>query len=261
MLLADAAPGCMNNETPAPEAAAADPRAPATAAERPATERPRTLYHGWLSPFSRKVRVALGEKGLGFDLVVEKDWERRREFLALNPAGTVPVLVEPDGAVIAGHLAICEYLDETQTPGSLLGTEPRERAEVRRLTAWFDEKFHHDVTQNLVGEKLFRRFMGMGEPDSNAIRAGHQNINLHLDYIAYLSERRTWLAGRTFSMADIAAAAQISCVDYLGDVPWVEYSGAKDWYARVKSRPSFRPLLADYIPGLAPPKHYANLDF
>ena len=221
----------------------------------------RTLYHGWLSPSSRKVRIVLGEKGLEFDLVVEKDWERRREFLLLNPAGTVPVLVEDDGVPLSEATAICEYLDETHANGALLGTEPRERAEVRRLVAWFDHKFYREVTQNLVGEKLYKRFMGMGTPDSSAIRAGHQNLVPHLEYIAWLCDRRSWLAGPAFSLADVAAAAQISCVDYLGDVPWAEHPHAKDWYARVKSRPSFRPLLADYIAGLPPPKHYANLDF
>lgn len=221
----------------------------------------RTLYHGWLSPTSRKVRIVLGEKGLEFDLVVEKDWERRREFLILNPAGTVPVLVEDDGVAFADAGAICEYLDETHAAGALIGSDVRERAEVRRLAAWFDTKFYREVTQNLVGEKLYKRFMSMGTPDSSAIRAGHQNLVPHLEYIAWLCDRRTWLAGPKFSLADAAAAAQISCVDYLGDVPWAEHPGAKDWYARVKSRPSFRPLLADYIPGLPPPKHYANLDF
>lgn len=220
-----------------------------------------TLYHGWLSPFSRKVRIALGEKGLAFDLVVEKDWERRREFLALNPAGTVPVLVTTDGLPLADGQTICEYLDETSTGDSLLGADPLLRAEVRRLSAWFDDKFYREVTANLVGEKLYKRFMGMGQPDSNAIRAGHHNLGGHLDYIIWLTERRRWLAGAEFSLADISAAAQLSCVDYLGDVPWKDYPGAKDWYARVKSRPSFRPLLADLIPGLAPPRHYANLDF
>ncbi len=221
----------------------------------------RTLYHGWLSPFSRKVRIVLGEKGLEFDLVVEKDWERRREFLMLNPAGTVPVLVEQDGAVFSDANAICEYLDESHSPGALAGTEARDRAETRRLVAWFDQKFFREVTSNLVGEKLYKRFMGMGTPDSGAIRAGHANLVPHLEYIAWLCDRRTWLGGANFGLADIAAAAQISCVDYLGDVPWAGHAGAKDWYARVKSRPSFRPLLADYIPGLPPPKHYANLDF
>ena len=136
-----------------------------------------------------------------------------------------------------------------------------ERAEVRRLVAWFDGKFAHEVTDNLVGEKVMKRFLGFGEPDSAAIRAGHANIRTHLDYIAFLIERRSWLAGERLSLADIAAAAHISCVDYLGDVPWADHEAAKDWYARIKSRPSFRPLLADAIPGLAPSKVYADLDF
>jgi glutathione S-transferase len=221
----------------------------------------RLLYQFWLSPFSRKVRIALKEKGLEFDPAVEKYWERRPDFLALNPTGQVPVLIEPDGQVLADSQAISEYLDEAYPEQPLLGSEPEQRAETRRLVAWFDQKFYREVTRHLTKEKLLKRFMGMGQPDSQLIRAGLQNIGYHLDYVAYLSERRTWLAGDDFSLADIAAAAQISCLDYLGDVPWSEHPKAKDWYARVKSRPSFRQILADHIPGLPPPKHYANLDF
>ncbi len=221
----------------------------------------RTLYHLWLSPFSRKVRVVLAEKGLDFDMRVEKVWERREEFLAMNPAGQVPVLVEPDGTVLADSNVICEYLEEVYPEPPLLGSDPRARAETRRLVAWFDVKLAREVTHNLVGEKLMKRFLGLGEPDSAAIRAGHSNIHHHLDYVAYLAERRNWLAGGTLSLADIAAGAHLSALDYLGDVPWDDHPGAKDWYARLKSRPSFRPLLADHIPGLPPPKHYADLDF
>ncbi len=192
---------------------------------------------------------------------VERVWERRRAFLAMNPAGQVPVLVEEDGTALADSDAICEYLDEVYPDPSLLGEDPYLRAEVRRLTAWFDTKFYREVTTNLEGEKVMKRFLGLGEPDSNAIRAGLTNIHYHLDYIGYLTERRDWLAGERFSLADIAASAQLSSIDYLGDVPWKDHSAAKDWYARVKSRPSFRPLLADHIPGMAPPKSYADLDF
>ena len=220
-----------------------------------------TLYHGWLSPFSRKVRIALGEKGVDFCLIIEKEWERRLEFLEMNPAGTVPVLVTNEGIALSHSQSICEYIDENTSGESLLGGDLYQRAEVRRLTSWFDEKFYKEVTANLVGEKLFKRCMGMGEPDSNSIRAGHQNLAIHLDYIIWITERRRWLAGSNFSLADIAAAAQISCIDYLGDVPWKNFSGAKDWYARVKSRPSFRSILSDNIPGLSPPRHYSNLDF
>ena len=221
----------------------------------------RTLYHLWLSPFCRKVRIVLAEKGLGFEAKVEKVWQRREGFLRLNPAGSVPVLVEPDGAVLAESWVICEYLDEVYPDPPLIGATPAERAETRRLAAWFDGKFHHEVTDNLLTEKLDKRFMGMGGPDSAAIRAGHDNIATHLEYIGYLSERRTWLAGDGLSLADAAAAAHISALDYLGDVPWEDHPAAKDWYVRIKSRPSFRRLLQDRIPGLPPPKHYADLDF
>jgi glutathione S-transferase len=221
----------------------------------------RLLYQFWLSPFSRKVRIALKEKGLEFELPVEKYWERRKDFLAMNPAGQVPVLVEPDGQVLADSQAICEYLEEAYPEQPLLGAGPVRRAETRRLVSWFDQKLYREATHLLLREKLLKRFMGMGQPDSAMIRAGHQNMGYHLDYIAYLSERRNWLAGDDFSLADIAAAAQLSCLDYFGDVPWSQHPRTKDWYARVKSRPSFRPILADHIAGLPPPRHYADLDF
>lgn len=224
----------------------------------------RTLHHLWLCPFSRKVRIVLGEKKLAFETVVEKPWEPRPDFLALNPAGDVPVLVEPDGVVLADPAAIAEYLDETQPDPPLLGADPPIRAEVRRLAGWFDVKFNRDVTVNLVGEKILKRQIGYavaGGPDSRAIRIGYACIRDHLDYLSQLVERRHWLAGEAFSLADIAAAAHLSTVDYLGDVPWEDFPQVKDWYARVKSRPSFRPLLTDHLPGIAPPRHYADLDF
>ena len=221
----------------------------------------RVLYHLWIHPFSRKVRVVLAEKGLDFDLRIEKIWERRTEFLALNPAGDVPVLIEPDGTTLANSNVICEYLEEVYPAISLLGTDPIQRAEVRRLIGWFDVKFNREVTDNLVGEKLMKRFLKFGEPHGPSIRAGHANIHYHLDYIGFLTERRNWLAGDAFSLADIAAAAHLSAVDYIGDVPWETHPQARDWYARVKSRPSFRPLLDDRVPGISPSSHYDNADF
>ena len=221
----------------------------------------RTLYHLWLDPASRKVRLALGEKKLDFQMKVENTWERRPEFLAMNPAGEVPVLIEDGVGALADGAAICEYLDEVYPEPPLLGREPAARAEARRLVAWFDGKFAAEVSDNLVGEKVMKRFLGLGEPSTEAIRAGLANIHTHLEYIAWLAESRNWLAGNDLSLADLAAAARLSAVDYLGDVPWEDHPGAKEWYARLKSRPSFRPLLKDTIPGLPPPRHYANLDF
>jgi glutathione S-transferase len=221
----------------------------------------RLLYHLWLSPFARKVRIVLAEKTLEVTLRIEKVWERRPEFLALNPAGEVPVLIEPDGTVLADATAIAEFLDETYREKLLLPIAPADRAEARRLVAWFDVKMNHEVTENLLGEKLMKRFTGIGQPNSSAIRAGKSNLAYHLDYIAYLAERRRWLAGDHFSLADISAAAHLSALDYLSDVDWDAHEPAKEWYARVKSRPSFRPLLADHVPGIAAPPHYADLDF
>ena len=221
----------------------------------------RRLHHFPLDAHCREIRVLLAEKKLDFELKPEKVWERQASLLDLNPAGDVPVLVDEDGAVIPGARIIAEYLEDAYPEPSLLSGSALDRAEARRLVDWFAVKFHREVTRNLVDEKIMKRFLGLGQPDVGAIRAGLHNVHYHLDYIAWLSERRRWLAGDNISMADLAAAAQLSTVDYLGDVPWRDHPEAKDWYARIKSRPSLRPLLADLVAGAPPPKHYADLDF
>jgi len=225
----------------------------------------RQLYHLLISPACRKVRLCLAEKNLGFELVEERDWERRHEFLALNPAGEVPVLVEEDGSVISGGMPICEYLEETVPEVKLIPGDALERAETRRLVDWFDRKFAAEVSDGLIFEKVTRRFLGASEgggaPDMAVVRAALHNLRYHLDYISYLMEERRWLSGEEMTLADLTAAAHLSCLDYVGDVPWSQFPGAKDWYVRIKSRPGFRQILADHVPGMPPPKLYANLDF
>ncbi len=226
------------------------------------------LIHHRLCPHSRFVRILLSEYGLAAELVEEPVWERREAFLTLNPAGTTPVLIDRE-LTVCGATVIAEYLDEAygadQDDRRLMPTEIGARAEARRMTSWFEEKFASEVTSYLVQEKVFKRHLpasdGGGPPDSAAIRAARSNIRYHLDYIGWLLRERNWLAGARMSFADAAAAAHLSVADYLGDVPWHENETAKNWYARMKSRPSFRPLLADSMPGMAPPAHYANLDF
>jgi len=213
-----------------------------------------------MSPFCRKVRLVLGEKRLAFETRAVEPGARDAEIEALNPAGEVPLLIDDD-AVFADGGAIVEYLDERYPNPSLLPGDAVERAEMRRLAAWFDTLFHAEVTRNLVGEKVEKRLTAAGAPDSGLVRLGIANLRRHLAYIDYLADRRNWLAGADLSLADIAAAAQLSTVDYIGDVPWDAHPGAHDWYARVKSRPSFRPLLEDRLAGLPPAKHYADLDF
>jgi glutathione S-transferase len=221
----------------------------------------RILHHLPLSPFSRKIRLALAEKRIPFDLRVERVWERREEFLAMNPAGTVPVLQEENGLTIADSYAIAEYLDEAYPDTPLLGRTLKERVEVRRLVAWFDVKFQAEVSRNLLYEKQMKHLMGRGNPDAAAIRAGYQNLKPHLEYLGWLAESRPWLAGGSLSLADLTAAAHLSALDYIGDMDWSLNEAAKDWYARVKSRPAFRPLLGDRVSGVTPPEHYADLDF
>lgn len=221
----------------------------------------RTVYHLPLSPHARKVRLVLAEKRLPFELKVERTWERREAYLEMNPAGTVPTLEEDNGLKIPDSAVICEYLDEAYPDIGLMGHTLAERVEVRRLAAWFDGKFGREVTESLVGEKHMRRLAGRGNPDAAAIRRGYTALRYHLDYIGWLAETRKWLAGPNLSLADFAAAAHLSSLDFIGDVDWSTCPAAKEWYARVKCRPSFRGLLMDRVPGVVLPKHYDDLDF
>ncbi len=228
-----------------------------------------TLYHHPLCPNSRFVRLVLGEYGIEPNLIDEKTYERRRDFLIMNPAGQTPVLVEENGLVVPGASIIAEYFDETRglalAEHRLLPEDPAGRIEVRRLVEWFCQKFFGEVSNWLVTEKVYKRYMsaenGGGAPDMDLVRAARANIRYHLRYIGYLAGGRKWLAGDRLSHADLAAAAHISVVDFLGDVPWDEDATAKLWYARVKSRPAFRTILADRLPGITQAAVYADLDF
>jgi glutathione S-transferase len=224
----------------------------------------RILHHAILSPSSRKIRLQLTEKKLTFTLELERPWEARERFLELSPAGDVPILRDDGGATVNDAGAIAEYLEEVYPQSPLLPKAPAARAEVRRVVAWFDAKFDREVGSRLVVEKVFKRFgwtqAQSSAPDMTAIRLAMEAMKTHLDYVGRLADRRGWLAGE-LSLADMAAAAHLSCVDYLGDVPWDDFPAAKDWYMRIKSRPCFRPLLADRLPGLNPAEGYADLDF
>ena len=221
----------------------------------------RLLYHLPLSPYARKVRLALAEKRLPFDLRLERPWERRPDYLALNPSGAVPTLVDENGLTVPDSAVICEYLEEAYPDIPLMGHTMAERVEIRRLVAYLDGKFAQEVTRHLYGEKVVKRLSQTGHPDAAALRVGFINLKSHLAYIAWLAESRKWLAGNSMSLADLAAAGHLSTLDFCGDVDWSAAPAARDWYARMKSRPSFRPILADRVAGITPPAHYADLDF
>ncbi len=218
------------------------------------------LFHVPLSPFCRKVRLSLAEKKLEVELVEERYWEQGAEFMRRNPAGKVPVL-KMDGQTMAESAAICEYIEEMHPEPALLPKGPAERFEVRRLVAWFDDKFHQEVTSKLLYERINKKLMGLGYPDSRNVKDGARAIKFHLDYMGGLLDQRRWLAGDVMTLADFAAAAHLSALDYLSDVDWDRNAHVKDWYAKIKSRPAFRSILADQISGFPPPAHYADLDF
>jgi glutathione S-transferase len=218
------------------------------------------LYHFPLSPFCRKVRLVLAEKKLEVELVEERYWEPSPEFIRRNPAGKVPVL-KIDARMLSESQAICEYLDESVPQPPLMPRDVDGRYEVRRLCAWFDDKFQSEVTSKLLHERVNKKVMGQGYPDSKNVKAGSQRIKGHLDYMTQLLDERRWLAGDVMTLADLTAAAHLSCLDYISDVDWHRSAVVKDWYAKIKSRPSFRALLADQISGFPPAAHYADLDF
>ena len=228
-----------------------------------------TLYHHPMSSASRFIRLVLGEYGFEYDLVDEQPWEGRREFLALNPAGTLPVYLDDSMRALCGAVVVSEYLDEThgalKRDRRLLAENSFQRAEIRRLVEWFLVKMEQDVTRHLARERVFKLQMpaaqGGGAPDSKLLRAARGNIRQHMKYLTWLAGSRAWLAGDRLSYADLAAAGAISVLDYLGEIDWKDWPQAKDWYQRVKSRRSFRTLLADRVRGVTPASHYADLDF
>jgi glutathione S-transferase len=220
-----------------------------------------TLYHLPFSANSRLVRVALSEKKIDVKLIVEPIWERRDSFLSLNPEGQVPVLLTNQNRPLSGAPVIIEWLEDISSERSLIGKDINFRAEARRIMFWFNNKFSSEVESSIVYEKIMKVFMGKGNPDANILRVGRKNLITHMQYINWLSKNRDWLAGTSFSIADISASANLSILDYLGEIKWKDFSYAKEWYARVKSRPSFRGVLLDKIPGLLPPKNYSDLDF
>ncbi len=224
------------------------------------------LHHFALDPYSRRMRLALGEYGNGAELREEQPWAPSSDLFRLNPAGTLPVFLEDDGTAVSGVEALGEYLEETRnSAASLIPGSAAARAEVRRLVGWFDTKFYAEVAEPVLSEKVIRRFMqreqGGGSPEMTRVRRGLDLLKSHLDYVGKLADGRNWLAGDHLSLADLAAAAHLSAIDYIGDVPWADFPSAKAWFQRLKSRPSFRPLLADSVRGMAASASYTDLDF
>lgn len=222
------------------------------------------LYCHPICPFSRKVRIHLAAKDIGFEIIQENFWERRKEFIAMNPAGTVPVLFDhSNSAMVSNSDVIIEYIEEKHTNGeNFLGASYIKKAETRRLQNWFDGKFYDEVTKYVLTQRFFNRYLpGTHSPNSEVLRVARRNLNIHLSYVEYLLETRKYLAGDKISVADFSAAAQISVLDYFGDINWQHYLPVKDWYSVIKSHKIFGEILKDRIPNVQPPECYSKMDF
>ena len=218
------------------------------------------LIHHPISPAGRKIRLQMAEKKMLFILREEEPWKLSDDIYKLNPAGELPIFLS-DGNVIAGNYAISEYLEEASSDVPMIFGDTKQKAEIRRLVDWFDNKFFKEVYRNIVFEKVHKRFANGMAPDSKTLKMGINNLMYHLEYIEWLLEKRQYLAADTVSLADLSAAAELSIIDYLGSVPWDDFKTAKLWYSKMKSRPSFKDILKDNIRGILPAKHYTNLDF
>ncbi|MBP5698049.1 MAG: glutathione S-transferase family protein [Alphaproteobacteria bacterium] len=218
------------------------------------------LIHHSISPQSRKIRLIMAEKKMLFVLKEEEPWNVSAEVRKISPSGELPVLVF-DGNVISGNYAITEYLEESNPQYKLMPEDLKERAEIRRIMDWFDIKFYNEVYKYIITEKIIKRFQLKQAPNSKILKAGLNNLKFHMEYIDYLADKNNYIAGNTLSLADLTVAAHLSVIDYLGDISWGEYKNAKLWYAKVKSRPSFKDILKDNIKGISPSVNYTNLDF
>ncbi len=220
------------------------------------------LFQFPLCPFSRKIRLLLGEKGVGYEIVRESPWLRRDEFLDLNPAGQTPVMVDSAaGLTLIDSVAMCEYFEETIDKTPLIAGHAAARAEIRRLVAWFDGAFHREVGAPLLDERMTKRIVHRTTPDAKVLREAMKQADSHIDYIDYLLDHRRWLGGPALSLADLAAAAHLSVADYLGGIDWRGHDQTRNWYSGLKSRPAFRPLLSERMEVVSPPAHYDKLDF
>ena len=219
------------------------------------------LHQFSLCPFSRKVRLLMAEKNIAYELVRAFPWEQGEELCRLNHACRTPVLVDKGrNLALSDSRAICEYLEETVDRNPMLTGSSATRAEIRRLIALFDEGFYSDVTGPLLSEKMKKRLFLRQPPDSRMLREAMKAAHEHLYYIDWLVDTRQWLGGSMLSLADLTAAAQLSVADYLGGIDWTGHEQTRTWYAVIKSRPSFRPLLAEKMEGIQPPAHYALVD-
>jgi glutathione S-transferase len=213
----------------------------------------RRLIHLMLSPSCRLARLMVGDKRVACDPVIAED---TKQFM--------PVFVDLDGTRAEGVWAILDHLEHHYPDHPLAPADDAARRACLRWVDWAMGPFHEQVTQRIVYEKAAPRYTGAGfsrAPDMNVIRAGREELKISLKAIGVAAESNGNLACRDTTLGDLAVAAHLSALDYFGEVPWTDFPTAAEWYVRLKSRPAFRSILADRVPGQPPVSHYAELDF
>ena len=219
------------------------------------------LYYIPLNFYCRAARLILLEKNISFEIINEPYWKRREDFLKINPAGDLPVIVDDENTNIIGYELLVEYLDEKKIGKNLLGNNPKERLESRRLCTWVSRKLEKEVMKNILDERVFKGLKENNQPSTVALNAGRKNLKNHMSYFNWLLNRRSFLSGDNFNVADISLASALSSLDYLNEVDWNNFENVKNWYALIKSRPTFRVILEESIYNILPSNHYKDLDF
>ena len=219
-----------------------------------------TLYHYYLCPSSRFVRLVLEEYKIVYETELKNYWKPQKEFLLLNPAGHLPVLINLDNYALIGANVCMEYFKSLNLKPNLMNDEYKEQAEIRRICHWFEIVFKKEVLDPIMYEKVYSRVVENINPNSNNIRSALQNLNFHIQYFDYLLTHKDWIVGDSLTYSDLIASANFSTMDYLGLLDFGKCQHIKEWYLKLKSRPSFKILLKDQIVGLNPDNNYKNID-
>ncbi len=223
-----------------------------------------SLLHHPLDPASRLIRLMCAEYGVPLDMEEIKPWLRTPELLEVNPAATLPILIDDNDQSVIGLLANIHTIEALYAPSAVAGLMPDDaivRAEMWRLIEWVISKLNDEVTRYVLEEKIVKRDHRGATPDPAVLRVAKANLNEHMLYFNWLFANRSWLTADDMTLADFALAAHLSTLDYLGDIDWGKAGETRDWYSRIKSRPAFRTLLNDRVLAMPPHQGYADLDF
>ena len=239
-----------------------------------------SLYHNAMSSCSQKVRLALNEKGVEFESIevqLHLGEQYKPEYLKLNPNGLVPTLVNGNDIVIESAI-INEYIDDAFDGTPLRPEKPGDRAVMRLWSKHVDDiqpatfiftfgiAFRHTLLQR-TREKLDDYYAKINNPDRLAlykdlITNGINSQRFKPSVLAFdkllinmekTLEKRTWLAGETFTLADIALIPYLTRLEHLNlSQWWQDKPGLSNWFDRCKARESYRTAVSDWfvLPGI-----------